>query len=118
MKFNKYCKFANFSENFIFANNVKGILATLKICDYGMIHMISKRQISRGFYFHDTGFALAKFRKNITVAKFSEFAVYENMSVLSFKWLPDNLLVCMVQSYLSILHYGAIVADRKHSSTH
>ena len=34
-----YCKFGNFRKNFIFANSVKDVFATLKIRDKGMIHL-------------------------------------------------------------------------------
>ena len=42
-----YSKFGNFRENFVFANSVKILFATLKIHDLGMIYKctyISKRQ--------------------------------------------------------------------------
>ena len=35
----EYCKLGNFCKNFIFANHVKNMFATLKICNFAMIHL-------------------------------------------------------------------------------
>ena len=70
-----YCKFGNFRENFVFANSVKRRICDIKNRDYGMIHLINKRQsgfaFSHRFYFHETSHA--KFSEKKTLAKVSKF---------------------------------------------
>ena len=76
IRFNLYCKFGNFRENFIFANGVKRHICHVKNSPPGYDLPISVNNsdiaISGEFYFHGT---MRSFAKNKMLAKISEFTV-------------------------------------------
>ena len=73
-----HCKFGNFRENFIFANIVKDIFATLKFATMTWCIYISNQHNyfakSRGFYFHET----SHMRSFVKIKPSRKFRIYSN----------------------------------------
>ena len=92
----QYCKFGNFRENFIFANNVKRHICDVKNREQGKIYQyfISEQQSdianSRGFDFHETShmrsFAKIKLlRKFPNLQYFSEAGPRQSFVLLTLQ---------------------------------